>query len=72
MTSVRLFLGWVWLCPTCGNRNINGGEPEDDPAILAQAREVLDLPDGEAGALVSVPEQVFCGKCESRFTVVVV
>ncbi len=67
MTTVKLFMGWVWRCPGCGHRNFHGGEVEDDPGVLAEAREALDLEEGAEGVLVSCPDKVFCAKCEERF-----
>lgn len=67
METVKLFMGWVWRCPKCGHRNAHGGDVEDDPEVLAEAREVLEVPEGQEGVLVTCPDSVFCGKCEERF-----
>jgi hypothetical protein len=67
MKIVKLFMGWVWRCPECGHRNAHGGEVEDDPEILAEARAALEVPEGEEGVLVTAPTHVFCAKCEERF-----
>lgn len=60
-------MAWVWRCPDCGQRNTHSGIVEDDPSILAEAREALEVPEGQEGVLVSCPDTVFCIKCESRF-----
>ena len=67
MAVVKLFMVWAWRCPDCGHRNTHAGIVEDDPAIIAEAREALGGDGVEDGVLMSCPETVFCIKCEGRF-----
>ncbi len=71
MRDVFLKSVFTWTCPECGAANQHCGARIKDPELLEDLQELAH--DGElfeASEFVTIPEFVFCVKCEERSRVI--
>jgi hypothetical protein len=71
MNEVFLRSIFLWTCTECGHENRHHGARIKDPELLEDLRQDMTEAEGsfEPSEFVTLPEFVYCQKCEEKHRV---